>query len=170
MASKKRKSKPKKAKSRKAPRKTVQLGKRVYVLEPILRKRRKKAAKRKVHKKIKKIKKKVKAVAEAMPTAYKRVYSEYKNKILGVVTEFLEKELGVIIEWTKDAMNIRKRIRNITIYLILIFAGAVCVLCGIAEYIQFLCPQLARGIAHVLVGLIAIAGGILYSRVSSSTK
>jgi hypothetical protein len=92
------------------------------------------------------------------------MYDAYKKKFLGIIASFFEQEFGVMAEWIKDILSIRSKLRKLTFYFILLFAGTTVILFGIARYLDCLCTSLTCGASYVLVGLVAIIIALLYRR------
>ena len=96
--------------------------------------------------------------------ASQRIYDTYKHRFLDMITSFFEQEFGVVMEWVKDLLNMKNKLRKMTFYFIMLFAGTTIVLYGIAKYIDCLCTTLSCGASYVLVGLSAIIIALLYRR------
>ena len=99
-----------------------------------------------------------------VPAAYREVYGRYKNKIMGLVAEFFDQELGVMVEWTRDMLNTRRKMRVMVVFLSLVFGGTAIFLAGLAKYIESLCLTLPPGFIFIVVGLASIAAGLIYKR------
>lgn len=92
------------------------------------------------------------------------MYDAYKRKFLDVIANFFEQEFGVAIEWVRELLSVRTKMRKLTFYFILLFAGFTVALFGIAKYLDCLCSSLNCGASYVLVGLAAVIIAMLYKR------
>ena len=100
----------------------------------------------------------------------KKNYSLFKN----FLREFLEKSADTllslveninVIEWMKDILHLRSKIRKYTIVLILSITALTVLMLGFASYIASRIPTLGNGIGEILIGLIlAIIAFIYYNK------
>ncbi len=102
----------------------------------------------------------------AQKVIYREAYGEYKKKLLGVASNFIEQEFEVIVQWIKDLMNVKGKVRAFTFYMTLLIAGSAVLLYGIGKYLDCLCPTLGCGLSFMLVGAAAIIFALLYRRFS----
>lgn len=126
--------------------------------------KRKSSSRKKASKKRKTGRKKVKV---EVPSFKSSAYNAYKKKLLQIVAEFLEEEFEIIVEGIKNIINLKKKVRALTFYLVFLIAGTAMIFFGIAKYIDCICPRLTCGASYMLVGLVAVVLALFYRRFSS---
>ena len=99
------------------------------------------------------------------PKAYNEAYSQYKKKLLDLAVDFIDDEFGIIVEWVKDILSLKRRVKAITWYIVFLTAGMAMILYGLATYLNCLCPQFACGLSYVIIGLIALLLGMVCKKV-----
>lgn len=95
---------------------------------------------------------------------HKEAYSQYKKRFLGLVTRFIEEEFVVLVEWVRDILSAKKKMRVLTWYIVLLVAGATVFFFGIAKYLDCVCTQLSCGLSYVLIGAIVVLSGLVYKK------
>lgn len=98
-------------------------------------------------------------------TVYKEAYGDYKKKLLLLMTRFVEDEFEVLVEWAKDLLSVKKKMRVMTWYAVFLISGATVALFGIAKLLDCVCTKFYCGLSYVLVGIVAILIGMIYKKI-----
>lgn len=90
--------------------------------------------------------------------------SKTKEKLFSIIADLFEQDWDLIVEWLKDLFHVRKRMKKLTAYFALLFAGVTVALIGIARYLDCLCTTWGCGANYLLVGLAAVIIAVIYKR------
>ncbi len=100
---------------------------------------------------------------EKLASGIKKVVSEYKNKAMSKVVEFVEKEAVNIIGWFKDMMRIKQIIRKFVVSTLICLAALVVMFLGIANYIAEL-SGVSAGLMQIIVGVALLIVAAIYKK------
>lgn len=100
---------------------------------------------------------------EKLASGVKKLVSEYKNKAISTIVDFVEKESGNIISWFKDMMKIKQAIRKFVVSTIICLAALVVMFLGIANYIAEL-SGINEGLMQIIVGVVLLIVAAVYKK------
>lgn len=98
-------------------------------------------------------------------TDIKNAYEKNKEKVLQYLVDFLERGGGSLLDWIKQILKIKEKIKKVVVSMGLVFAGLVVLIIGLANYLATLAPNLPDGIMQVIIGAVVIGLAIIYVKV-----
>jgi hypothetical protein len=94
-----------------------------------------------------------------------KIFKEFIDKSIGIFASVLEKNIN-IVEWVKNLVNIKAKIRKYMFASLLAVAGVTVLLIGLASYINSLMPGLANGLSEIIVGVVVIIISLVIYKMS----
>ena len=105
-----------------------------------------------------------KNAGKKLKEGFKKLYSEYKDKAAGMLSDFMKEQGANVIEMLKDMLKIRQIIRKYLISVVLGLAASVVLLIGIANVLAMYFTGIAAGWWQVIVALITLLGISMYMK------
>lgn len=102
---------------------------------------------------------------QRIKTNIKKTYEKNKEKVLQYLADFLERGGSSFLEWIRQILKIKEKIRKVFVSVGLVFAGLVVLIIGLSNYLATLAPNLPAGVMHIIVGIGIIALAMVYVKV-----
>ena len=97
---------------------------------------------------------------------FKSALNKLMEKSLESLLSVAAQEAEHLASWIRKLSGLGKKIRNLLTTVILFSAGLGVLGIGVALYIYEVFPNISKGIAHILVGLVIILIAALYTKYS----
>jgi hypothetical protein len=101
---------------------------------------------------------------EKLKEGFQKLYHDYKDRAMVLVSEFLADQAGNLVAWIKDVSRIKKMIRKCMISAIISVGAVAVLLLGISSLLAMYFPGIAVGWWQVIVGLVALLGVSMYMK------
>jgi len=91
------------------------------------------------------------------------ILEEYKERILGLIADFIEQETKNLENWIKSVTHLKQKIKRSIVALSMLIAGVTLIFFGLGEYIA-INSGLPNHLGYMIVGFVAIIAAIAYNK------
>ena len=96
--------------------------------------------------------------------SFKSILNQFMERSLQSLISVVAEQSEHIVEWVKNISGLKRKIKKLIVAVIFVTAGLGIFGVGISQYIANLYPGLRNGISYLLVGVVFVLIGLLYSK------